>query len=84
MNEKTGQPSSGGDAAGRFFPSFLIKMHETRGNFMQFRLKIAEKEGKNRPGVQTAAGGGVRKSRRERAVRATLFFCGTLVLSQIR
>ena len=30
----------------RFLPSFLIKMHEKRGNFCIFLLKIAEKEGK--------------------------------------
>ena len=30
----------------RFFPSFLSKMHEERGNFCIFLLKIAEKEGK--------------------------------------
>ena len=32
--------------AGRFFPSFLSKMHEKRGNFCIFLLKIAGKEGK--------------------------------------
>ena len=30
----------------RFFPSFLSKIHEERGNFCIFLLKIAEKEGK--------------------------------------
>ena len=30
----------------RFFPSFLLKMHEKRGNFCIFLLQIAEKEGK--------------------------------------
>ena len=29
-----------------FFPSFLVKMHEKRGNFCIFLLKIAEKEEK--------------------------------------
>jgi len=31
-------------AEGEFFPSFLSKMHEKRGNFCIFLLKIAEKE----------------------------------------
>ena len=30
----------------RFFPSFLTKIHEKRGNFCIFLLKIAVKEGK--------------------------------------
>ena len=29
-----------------FSPSFLVKMHEKRGQFLQILLKIAEKEGK--------------------------------------
>ena len=32
-----------------FFLSFLSNIHEKRGNFCNFRLKIAEKEGENRP-----------------------------------
>jgi len=35
----------------RFFLHFLFKMHEKRGNFCIFLLKIAEKEGKNGPVV---------------------------------
>ena len=32
--------------SGRFFPSFLVEMHGKGGNFCNFLLKIAEKEGK--------------------------------------
>ena len=30
----------------RFFPSFLSKMHETKGQFLHFPIENAEKEGK--------------------------------------
>jgi hypothetical protein len=33
----------------RVFPSFVIKMHEKRGSFCSFLLKIAEKEEKTGP-----------------------------------
>ncbi len=37
------------------FPSFIIKMHEKRGNFCIFLLRIAGKRGQNRPAFIAAA-----------------------------